>query len=214
MREDSDDAALVQQLYRRFMERGLPEVVVATATASTQDETSESTSTQLPTASAGVAGEAPASGGAAADVASGGGARFVASPVSNSKAQGSLERASPASASGRAGKAVLTAVELLQDLHLAVGAELGKGVSEQQLLRQCNEVATLRYQQLGDMAAATREQLEGMAQRRAEAPKQQLPQLLDELQSQVDELEATMSQLDVGSRKLCELVAARQHPTL
>jgi hypothetical protein len=77
----------------------------------------------------------------------------------------------------------VAAAELLKQLQLAVGAELGKGLGEQQLLQQCNEAAAERYQQLGDAAGAARQRLQELHQQQEEELAPQL-RLLTELEGQ------------------------------
>ena len=156
LQEDPTDAQLTLQLYRRFMERGLPEVaaVSGSGAASTGDGA----------AAGGTAGTAEAEAeGAAASGGSGPGPTAAATP--------SMAVRDAAAA------------ELLKQLQLAVGAELGKGLGELQLLQQCNEAAAERYQQLGDATAAARQRLQELHQQQEEELAPQL-RLLDELEGQ------------------------------
>ena len=143
------------QLYRRFMERGLPEVAAVSG--------SGAVSSRDGTAVEGTAGAADAEGAAASTSSSG------PSPAAD---------AAPSAAARDA-----AAAELLKQLQLAVGAELGKGLGEQQLLQQCNEAAAERYQQLGDAAGAARQRLQELHQQQEEEVAPQL-RLLDELEGQ------------------------------
>lgn len=106
---------------------------------------------------------------------------------------------SPASDAAPRGSSAAAAARLIEQLEVAVGAELGKGVSEQKLLRWCNEAAAARYQQQGDVAAAAAQRLQELAAQAAEAPAWPA---LDELEAHVAVLEDTLAQLDEGSRRL------------
>lgn len=154
----------------------------------------------------------------------------AASPTGSSAA--SPEAGAPAG-QGAASTAA-AAAHLLQQLQLAVGAELSKPLAEQQLLRHCNEAAAARYQQLADDVAAAcgrlQEQAHHLQQQQLEGGQEQLAgqagrvqgqqqeglqlqggrlgPLLDELEAQVQALEATVAQLDASSRRLQGRLAA------
>ena len=96
---------------------------------------------------------------------------------------------------------------MMEQLSLAVGAELGKGLSEQQLLQECNEAAAGRYSQLASTVATARQRLQGLRRASAEDVAPHL-ELLGELEAQVDQLEAAVAGMDAASRRLQLQLAA------
>ena len=95
----------------------------------------------------------------------------------------------------------------MEQLSVAVGAELGKGLSEQQLLQECNEAAAERYRQLAATVATTRQRLQGLRRASAEDVAPHL-ELLGELEARVDQLEVTVAGMDDASRRLQAQLAA------
>ncbi|KAL4425807.1 hypothetical protein ABPG75_009823 [Micractinium tetrahymenae] len=193
LRKDKDDAQLVLCFYRHFMARGLPEVAAAAGSSAPGGSAAAGVPAAEPGARA-------ANDGAELPVSTA--ARVAAEQAGSARSEAASSPSSPRAAGTSTAAA---AAHLVEQLRLAVGAELSKPVAEQQLLRQCNEAAAGRYQHLAEAAASARGRLQDLP-----AQQQQQQQhdghastcLLDGLGLQVQALEASVAQLDKASRRL------------
>lgn len=114
LRQDDDDAQLVICFYRRFMEIGLPEVAVVAGISAHGSDVIEA--------------------GAAAAAREVRPANVGAQLSASSSEAGSQASASSPAARAASSSTPSAAAHLMEQLQLAIGAELDKPVSEQQLL--------------------------------------------------------------------------------